>query len=166
MQVVKAYIGLGSNLGDKKTYINQALDLLTNNPGIKKLRAASLYKTAPMGYLEQDWFLNTVAEIETVLSPEELLALLKGVEDTLQRVRTIRWGPRTIDLDLLTYGDETINTRSLVIPHPRMTQRAFVMVPLAELNPTMIMFEGKTAELLAQELLINQDIIKIDNQKD
>lgn len=153
-----AYIGLGSNLGDKEANIKKALELLNTSPGLRVRRTASLYLTAPVGCDGQDWFLNTVAEVETCLAPRELLALLMGIEKKLGRVRSVRWGPRTVDLDLLLYGEEKINIPGLVVPHPRMGERAFVMVPLAELSPELVIPGlGKAAELasaLARQQLI------------
>jgi len=157
--LVVAYVGLGSNMGNKTANIRRALALLDAAPGVRVVRVAPCYRTAPVGYTRQDWFVNTVAEIETELPPLELLKLLLALEDRLGRVRGTRWGPRTIDLDLLVYGREEIDTPELVIPHPRMHERAFVMVPLADLAPEMeIPGRGKTAELalsLAKVQLIN-----------
>ncbi|MBM7856027.1 2-amino-4-hydroxy-6-hydroxymethyldihydropteridine diphosphokinase [Desulfohalotomaculum tongense] len=158
--MVTAYIGIGSNMGDKSFYINKALDLLHSPPEIKVVKVAPLYRTAPVGYTEQDWFLNTVAQLETVISPQKLLHQLQQIENKLGRERKIRWGPRTIDLDLLIYGDVTLTTPDLTLPHPRMTERAFVMVPLADISPTMAMIGGKTAEELAGELMLVQEIYR------
>jgi 2-amino-4-hydroxy-6-hydroxymethyldihydropteridine diphosphokinase len=112
-----AYIGLGSNLGDKEANIIKALELLGEAPGVKVIKVASNYKTAPLYVTQQDWFLNTVAEIETSLSAHELLSLLKETEKKLDRTPTVRWGPRTIDLDLLLFGSERIKTSDLCVPH-------------------------------------------------
>lgn len=153
-----AYIGIGSNLGDKERYIKRALEALDRSPGLRVKRAASLYRTAPLGYTEQDWFLNTVAEVETFLGPHELLYLLLSIEDDLERTRSIRWGPRTVDLDLLLYGGEKIDSGDLTVPHPRMGERAFVMVPLAELAPGLLIpGRGRAAEL-AEELSREQAV--------
>lgn len=130
--------------------------MLDAAPGVRVVRAAPCYRTAPIGYTGQDWFINTAAEVETNLQPLALLKLLLNLEDILGRVRGRRWGPRTIDLDLLVYGREKINTPELVIPHPRMHERAFVMVPLSDLAPGMeIPGWGKTAEL-ALSLVMEQ----------
>lgn len=143
-----AYIGLGSNLGDKEANIKKALKLLEASPGVHVKRVASFYRTAPVGYTRQDWFLNTAAEVETDLKPHELLSHLLDIEERLGRVRTVHWGPRTIDLDLLIFGREEVNTPDLIVPHPRMSERAFVMVPLAELVPEFIIAgRGKATEL-------------------
>ncbi|BAF58387.1 MAG: 2-amino-4-hydroxy-6-hydroxymethyldihydropteridine diphosphokinase [Pelotomaculum sp.] len=155
-----AYIGLGSNMGDKKANIERALEMLKASAGVRVKRVASLYRTAPLGYTRQDWFLNTVAEVETGLGPHELLALLLDIERRLGRVRTVRWGPRLIDLDLLVYGDEEIDTPALTVPHPRMGERAFVMVPLAELVPDLtVPGRGRAAEL-AEKLAGEQKICR------
>jgi len=145
---VVAYIGLGSNMGDKAANIHKALELLGASPGVRVNRVAPYYHTAPVGYTGQDWFVNTVAELITELSPRDLLSLLLAVEDSLGRVRAVRWGPRVIDLDLLMFGKIEINTPELTLPHPRMHERAFVMVPLADLEPELeIPGRGKAAGL-------------------
>lgn len=156
-----SYIGLGSNMGDKPGNLRAALELLSATPGIRPVRVASMYRTAPVGYTEQDWFVNTVAEVVAELSPHQLLEVLLDIEAQLGRVRTIRWGPRVVDLDLLLYGDRVISEPQLEVPHPRMTERAFVMVPLAELAPDLILPGGRRAEELAAELSSLQDIYKL-----
>jgi 2-amino-4-hydroxy-6-hydroxymethyldihydropteridine diphosphokinase len=158
-----AYIGLGSNLGDKGANIKKALEMLEENPGVQVKKVASLYKTAPLYVTKQDWFLNSVAEIETSLTPHELLTLFKETEKKLERTATIRWGPRTIDLDLLLFGDEKVFTADLVVPHPRMAERAFVIVPLAEIAPHLcIPGRGRVGEL-AHLLTRDQSVEKIEN---
>lgn len=156
-----AYIGLGSNLGDKEANLKRALELLDRSPGLRVTRTASFYRTAPVGYTRQDWFLNTVAEVETALAPGELLTLLLAIEKELGRVRTIHWGPRMVDLDLLLFGGEEIDTPDLVVPHPRLSQRAFVMAPLAELAPELKIAGRGTAAELAEELSKKQAIEKL-----
>lgn len=160
--VKKAFIGLGSNMGDKEANIGKALEMLGASPGIRLKGTASLYRTDPVGYLDQDWFLNTVTRVETELDPHQLLKLLLAIEDRLGRVRTIRWGPRPVDLDLLLYGGEEIHSPGLIIPHPRMCERAFVMAPLAELAPGLV-FPGRgTAAELAGKLAKEQWIEKYE----
>ncbi len=154
------YIGLGSNLGDKAANIKKALELLGDTPGIQVKKIASLYKTAPLYVTRQDWFLNTAAEIETDLTPRLLLTTLKDVEKKLDRTPTVRWGPRTIDLDILLFGAEKIEDEDLVIPHPRMIERAFVMAPLAEIAPHLcIPGRGRVGEL-ARLLCTDQNVEK------
>ncbi len=155
-----AYIGLGSNLGDKAANIKKALERLRETPGIQVKKVASLYKTSPLYVTKQDWFLNTVAEIETSLTARELLTLLKDMEKKLDRTPTIRWGPRTIDLDILLFGNDKIKDSDLVIPHPRMIERAFVMAPLAEIAPHLcIPGRGRIGEL-ARLLCTDQNVEK------
>jgi len=132
---VKAFIGLGSNLGDREAMIRIALDDLARLPGTKVMHASSLYDTEPVGDEEQPHFLNAVAEIETELSARQLLWNLLLIEKRLGRVRTHRYGPRTIDLDLLTYGQLIIDEPDLQVPHPEMGKRSFVLVPLLEIDP-------------------------------
>ncbi|MFZ3172548.1 MAG: 2-amino-4-hydroxy-6-hydroxymethyldihydropteridine diphosphokinase [Carboxydocellales bacterium] len=158
--MVTAYVGLGSNQGDSVENLRLAIIKLNSTAGIMVQEVAELYQTAPVGYVEQAWFFNTVARVETTLSPEELLKSLFKIEDELGRIRTIRWGPRTLDLDLLLYTGEQSSIPELTIPHPRMQERAFVMVPLAEIAPD-ILINGQTAEQIAKILKSKQEIICI-----
>lgn len=132
-------IGLGSNVGDKAGNLREALRLLTCSRAAEiTLRAvSSLYRTAPVGYLDQDWFLNAAAHAGTQLNPRELLNRLLAIESELGRVRTVPNGPRTIDLDILFWGDLVVNEDDLVIPHPRLHERLFVLEPLAEIAPDL-----------------------------
>ncbi len=134
--MVTAYIGLGANMGDREANINRALvDLVRSGAG-RLTRVSSLYETEPVGIREQPDFLNAVAEIETELAPLELLAALRGIECSIGREKTVKWGgPRTIDLDILLYGDISLTEDNLEIPHPEMHKRAFVLTPLAEIAP-------------------------------
>lgn len=132
-RLIKAYIGLGSNIGDREQYLRQAVSRLEQHRCIRNVRCSSIYETAPVDYLDQDRFLNIVVELYTTLSPSELLHYLQQVEQELGRVRDIRYGPRTIDLDMLLYGNERIHQPDLQIPHPRMLERLFVLIPLADL---------------------------------
>jgi 2-amino-4-hydroxy-6-hydroxymethyldihydropteridine diphosphokinase len=131
------YIGLGSNVGDKAANLREALRLLTGarSSGGVLLAVSSLYRTEPVGYVDQDWFLNAAMHIETRLSPRELLIRLIEIERELGRVRTVRNGPRTIDLDILLWENLVVNEADLVIPHPRLHERLFVLEPLAEIAP-------------------------------
>lgn len=155
---MEVYIGIGTNMGSKGVNIEQAVALLEQNPDIKLLGLAPLYRTAPVGYLEQEWFLNTVARLETDLKPMSLLYALLEIERLLGRERQIHWGPRVIDLDLLLYGDETISLPRLEVPHPRLGERAFVVVPLADLAPQLVLPGGLKAKDLAKALSQVQSI--------
>jgi len=128
-----AYLGLGSNLGDKKDNCCKAIALLTKS--CRVVRVSSLYCTEPTGYADQDDFINAVVEIETSLLPGELLNLCRSIEEELGRVRTVHWGPRTIDVDILLYGTDIIEAAELSIPHPLLHTRRFVLVPLCEIAP-------------------------------
>ena len=128
------YIGIGSNLGDRRRNIDLAIDALRNSPDIRLKHVSSIYETDPVSDIPQGKFLNGVMEIETILAPEVLLKVLTGIEDALGRKRRVKNGPRTIDLDILYYGDERINETDLVIPHPRIREREFIMKGLRELG--------------------------------
>ena len=134
--MVQAYLGLGSNIGDRKQQLLKAIDLIGNIKGIKVTKQSSIYETAPIGYTDQPNFLNLCLEIETELSPQQLLKHCLDIEQQLHRVREIRWGPRTLDIDILLYSDNIIETDNLSIPHPRMQERAFVLIPLNDIAST------------------------------
>ena len=148
---MRAYVGLGGNLGDRRSYLEGALELLRADTGIRVAAVSSFRETDPVGYVDQPRFLNAVAAVETELPPRELLERLLAVERALGRERTgPRYGPRAIDLDLLLYGDEVIDEPGLVVPHPRLAERAFVLEPLAELAPELALPDGRRVrELLA-----------------
>lgn len=130
-----AYIGLGSNIGDKTGNLKRAIEELGKVPGNKLLAVSSFYKTEPVGEVEQDWFINAVVKIETGLPPRELLKTLFDIERDLGRVREIKWGPRIIDLDILIYDDLVMEEEGLTIPHPCLHERGFVLAPLTEIAP-------------------------------
>jgi 2-amino-4-hydroxy-6-hydroxymethyldihydropteridine diphosphokinase len=129
-----AYLGLGSNIGDREAMIDAALAAL-DGPDLRLLRRSSLYETEPIGFRDQGWFLNMVAEFETELFPKQLLLRMQKVEIGMGRVRTIKYGPRNIDIDILLYGNAIVRTGELEIPHPRYRERRFTLAPLAELSP-------------------------------
>ncbi|MGG1550394.1 2-amino-4-hydroxy-6-hydroxymethyldihydropteridine diphosphokinase [Paenibacillus ferrarius] len=129
---ITAYVALGSNMGDREQYLREAIRLLDAEAGITVTGRSSIYETEPVGYVDQDAFLNMVIQIHTNLLPATLLATLLATENRLGRTRELRWGPRTIDLDLLLYGNHQLSTPDLIVPHPRMQERAFVLVPLTE----------------------------------
>jgi dihydropteroate synthase len=136
LEEVTAYLGLGSNLGDREANIARAVDFLSQRLTVDRL--SSLYETEPVGYRDQPRFLNAVCQVSTVLSPGELLALAKAIEGRLGRVTSFPNAPRPLDIDILLYGDRIVDSLELRIPHPRLTERAFVLVPLAELAPDLV----------------------------
>ena len=136
--MAKAYLGLGSNIGDTKQNLNSAIEMINSSEDMKLLSKSSYYETEPVGYEDQDWFLNVVVEIETILEPKKLLEFCQSIEEQLKRKRIIRWGPRTIDVDILLYDNYSSNEEILTIPHPRMMERAFVMIPLFEIAPDLM----------------------------
>ena len=165
MEPVIAYLGLGSNLGQREANLRKAISSLSGGPGnlhttavsatecpqtqgaearrappatLEVLRASSVYETAPWGYTRQPNFLNCVLEVRTSLSPRQLLYLVKGLEQEMGRLPGARYGPRLIDVDILLYGEATVDLRDLKVPHPGLPQRAFVLVPLAELAPWLV----------------------------
>ncbi|MFO7952803.1 MAG: 2-amino-4-hydroxy-6-hydroxymethyldihydropteridine diphosphokinase [Bacillota bacterium] len=132
-----AYIGLGSNLGDRLSHLKQSMLLLLNDPNTKLVSCSCVYETEPVGGPAQNRFLNACILIKTNLTPIILLQNMLEIENELKRVRKERWGPRTIDLDLLIYENLTMNTPFLRLPHPRLTKRDFVLVPLADIAPDL-----------------------------
>ncbi len=133
-----ATLGLGGNIGDVVSTMRKALDKLQAQSGLDIVKISSLYKTPPWGIEDQDWFVNACVEVATTLSPHQLLEQCLTTEKHLKRKRTLRWGPRTIDIDLLTFENYESDETKLTVPHPRMLERAFVLVPLAEIAPELI----------------------------
>ncbi|MCC3359096.1 2-amino-4-hydroxy-6-hydroxymethyldihydropteridine diphosphokinase [Bacillus sp. REN16] len=147
-----AYIALGTNIGEREDYLHLALKAIQDQ-NIKIIDFSSIYETDPVGYEDQDLFLNMVIEVDTGLSAFDLLQVLQNIELTSGRERKIRWGPRTLDLDILLYNRDVIETERLIVPHPRMTERAFVLVPLVEINQNLqIPAVTKSISLLLEEL--------------
>ena len=136
--MVDAYLGLGGNIGEREVQLKTAIAQLDNHSQIEVIAISPMYETKPVGYVEQPDFLNVCVHVQTSLTPHELLKVGLDVEANLHRVRDVRWGPRTIDIDILLYGNEVIETETLVVPHPRMTERAFVMIPLNDIAPDVI----------------------------
>jgi len=130
------YLSLGSNLGDRAAHIEQALERL-GEENVRIVRRSSFYQTEPVEFLAQGWFLNIVAEVQTELMPRQLLRLIRQIERELGRKRIVRAGPRTIDIDILLFGANIVRAAELEIPHPRMTERRFVLVPIAEIAPAL-----------------------------
>ncbi|WP_414054691.1 2-amino-4-hydroxy-6-hydroxymethyldihydropteridine diphosphokinase [Macrococcus equi] len=147
------YISFGSNMGDREQQISDALNLLDNVRDTSVKCVSSLYETAPVGGVEQDDFLNGIAEITTQLSPLELLDEIQAIELKLNRVRKIHWGPRTIDLDIVLFGAEVIDSERLKIPHPFMHERSFVLIPLNEVAPNAVhpTMNKKISELVTMD---------------
>ena len=133
-----AYIGIGSNQGDKVGQCEKAISEILEADHHKLLARSSLFKTQPIGYTSQDWFINGVIKIETYLEPLELLRHLKEIESRLGRKETFQWGPRAIDLDILLFDEKEIQVEGLQIPHPFLQERQFVLIPLAEIDRSLI----------------------------
>jgi 2-amino-4-hydroxy-6-hydroxymethyldihydropteridine diphosphokinase len=133
-----AYIGIGSNLGDKLQNYERAISEILKIDRHRLITKSSLFKTQPIGYTAQDWFVNGVIKIETDLKPHDLLQALKTIESQLGRAKTFRWGPRTIDLDILFFDDIEIQTEELQIPHPSIQDRGFVLIPLVEIDRNLV----------------------------
>lgn len=140
----RAYIALGTNIEPRLDHLKEAIEALYKCDQLEVQTESSIYETAPVGYVDQAHFLNMVLEVKTSLAPLELLDFCQSIEAKLGRERTIRFGPRTIDLDILVYNEEKINNERLTVPHPRMHERAFVLVPLAEIAEDLVMLEGKS----------------------
>ncbi|MBI2817094.1 MAG: 2-amino-4-hydroxy-6-hydroxymethyldihydropteridine diphosphokinase [Acidobacteria bacterium] len=149
---VTAYLSIGSNIGDRVQRLRQACQSL-ESAGLRLRSVSSIYETEPVDVVEQDWFLNCAACIETTLGPEELLAKVHEIERDLGRVRERPKGPRTVDIDILLYGDSTFRGETLILPHPRMLDRRFVLEPLREIAPDLhVPPDGKTVSELLHQL--------------
>jgi len=163
IKMVTVYLGLGSNLGRCQYNLDRALDFLSQRLRVEKV--SSVYDTEPVGNTNQPRFLNQVCQVSTGLEPIALLTLLKGIESKLGRLPHTSNGPRPIDIDILFYGDQVMETPKLVIPHPRLTERAFVLIPLAEIAPELVHpVNGKTITELKRQLQAGvQGVIKWEN---
>ena len=160
MKNTTAYLGLGSNLGDREDNLRKAVSLLRQQ--VSLIALSSVYETEPWGYTAQPNFLNLVCAVETGLSPQKLLELAQGVERDLGRIPTFRYGPRTMDVDILLYGDEVIETPELQIPHPRFSERAFALVPLAEIAPGLVHPAlGKSVAELVEEVSGKEKVVML-----
>ena len=156
-----AYVGLGSNLEDPVRQVRRGFEELARLPGTRLLKRSSFYRTAPVGKADQPDFVNAVAVLESMLAPTDLLGHLLAIEARHGRVRAERNGPRTLDLDLLLFGQQIIRATGLEVPHPRMHERAFVLMPLAEVSPeAVIPGHGRVVDLVAS--IADQRVTRID----
>ncbi|MGE5417606.1 MAG: 2-amino-4-hydroxy-6-hydroxymethyldihydropteridine diphosphokinase [Acidobacteriota bacterium] len=150
--MTRAYIGLGSNLGKCEQNLSQARELLAIIPRSRAVKFSSVYRTAPWGKVDQPDFFNQIGIIETELGAQELLTALLGIEKVMGRERFEKWGPRLIDLDILLFGDDIIDGPELKVPHPYLESRAFVIVPLLEIEPELILPGGKALKEVVKSL--------------
>ena len=161
IEAVTVYLGLGSNMGDRQQNLDRALELLSRRLRIEKF--SSIYETDPLGDTDQSTFLNMACQAYTRLAPKDLFALAKGIESKLGRTGK-SGAPRPIDIDILLYAQQVIETPELVIPHPKMAERAFVLVPLAEIAPGLVYpANGKTVKALLQDITEQQGVFKWEN---
>ena len=157
-----AYIGIGSNIGDKVNQCEKAISEILKVDRHKLLAKSSLFKTKPIGYTSQDWFVNGVIKIETDLEPLDLLRILKGIESRLGRTKTFHWGPRSIDLDILLFDESEIRMKELQIPHPLMHERQFVLIPLVEIDRYLVHpVLKKTIKELLEKIKQDQGVEKL-----
>ncbi len=163
----KAYLGLGTNMGDRETYLSSAVNLLDNYENITVTNKSKIYETKAWGYTDQADFLNMCIEIKTSLNEYELLKVCQEVELKLNRERIIRWGPRTIDVDILFFNDIILNNEDLYIPHPRISERAFVLIPLMDINKNLLIKGKVIGEYLNSLTNEERDEVKeyIGNEK-
>lgn len=162
-ELTRAYLSLGSNLGNRIENINQAIERISAIHGVRLVNVSAYYETSPVGYLDQPDFVNCAVGIEADISPGQLLKSTMEIENEMGRMRSIRWGPRVIDIDILLYGEIKICHDNLVIPHPRMTERGFVMVPLAEIAPDIQILGGPSVKEIALSLSDDHSIRKLDD---
>jgi len=161
-----AYIGIGSNVGDKARQCERGISELLKLDRHRLLARSSLYKTQPIGYIEQDWFINLVIKLETEMDAPTLLCSLKEIESRLGRVKTLRWGPRTIDLDILFFNDHQIQTDELIVPHPLIQDRQFVLVPLVEIDPDLTHpVLKKTVQQLLEQFKEDQGVERLPDTR-
>lgn len=159
-ETITVYLGLGSNLGDRQENLDRALDYLSQRLRLGKV--SPVYDTEPLGDTDQPHFLNMVCQVFTYLEPTALLTLVKGIEKKLGRTGK-SGAPRPIDIDILLFGEQVIDTPDLIIPHPKMTDRAFALIPLAEITPDLVHpVSGKTIKQLLQDMTEKQGVLKLE----
>ncbi|MCG1146579.1 2-amino-4-hydroxy-6-hydroxymethyldihydropteridine diphosphokinase [Staphylococcus epidermidis] len=156
--MVKAYLGLGSNIGNRELQLNEAIKILHAYQGIQVTQVSHIYETEPVGYTNQPKFLNLCIEIETELNPQSLLKCCLATEQQLHRKREIRWGPRTLDVDILLFDDQIIEQDNLSVPHPRMKERSFVLIPLNDIATNQI--EPISNKSIGQLVVIDNSVKK------
>jgi len=156
------YLGLGGNVGDVMANMAGALTSLNDRKDTNVTAVSKVYKTPPWGITEQEWFLNCCACVQTEIGPYELLDACLNIEIDFKRKRIVRWGPRSVDVDILLFGDISLNTESLTIPHPRMHERAFVMVPLADISPRLMVGNKSTNEWAESLLDDRMEVIEAE----
>ena len=161
---VFAFLGLGSNVGDRLAYLQQGVDRLEEERRIRVDAVSSIYETAPVGGPPQDPYLNMALRVATTASPRVLLRACQRAERAAGRVRTVRWGPRTLDVDVLLYADRRIATRRLVVPHPRLVERPFVLIPLIEVAPGAALPDGRSLVTVLAKLAPIEDVVMIGRQ--
>lgn len=159
-----AFLGLGSNLGDRLDHLQGAVDRLGTDPRISVEDVSSVYETAPVGGPEQEPFLNIAVRVRTRHSPRRLLAACQRVEADLARVRTVRWGPRTVDVDILLFSDRVIARRDLQVPHPRLTERAFALIPLMEVASGGRLPDGSSLATALARLAPIEGVVVVGSQ--
>ena len=161
-----AYIGIGSNLGEKVENCRRAIEAIGSDARNRVVGCSRLFRTEPVGKKDQEWFINGVAAVETAMSPRELLEFLLAVEKKMGRNRIERWGPRIIDLDILFFGDRVLNEKGLQIPHPRLHERRFVMVPLKDIAPDLVhpIFQRTVSQILG-ELNATDEVSPVPEEK-
>ncbi|MED4404139.1 2-amino-4-hydroxy-6-hydroxymethyldihydropteridine diphosphokinase [Metabacillus fastidiosus] len=161
----EAYLALGSNMGDREFYLMSAIKELQQYKEISIENISSIYETDPIGYTDQDQFLNMVIQIKTNLTAFDLLNVTQQIEKELGRKREVKWGPRTLDLDILLYNNENIEAEHLIVPHPRMLERSFVLIPLKELNPDINIPNNETSISVIIDQLLDKKGVRIWKQK-
>ncbi len=161
---VFAFLGLGSNVGDRLAHLQAGVDHLHAQRGVRVDEVSSIYETAPVGGPEQDDYLNMAARVATTRSPRGLLRACHLAERARQRTRTVRWGPRTLDVDILLYDDRRIATRRLQVPHPRLTERPFALVPLIEVAPGAALPDGRSLVRVLAACAPVRDVVMVGRQ--